>query len=110
MTEGRSCACGCGEKLPNGRRNRRFVSNAHRMRARRAESARNEQVDGYGHVVVADEGGQPLSSNGSMGRVRGGLEAWLKTREALPEVLVSSARVLADELDAASDSSPLWGR
>jgi hypothetical protein len=34
----------------------------------------------------------------------------LNTREDLPEVLVSSARVLADEVDAASDSSPLWGR
>ena len=102
MTEGRSCACGCGEKLPNGRRNRRFVSNAHRMRARRVKRAADE--------LVSDEGGRPRSSNGSMGRVRGGLEAWLNTREALPEVLVSSARVLADELDAASDSSPLWGR
>jgi hypothetical protein len=57
-----------------------------------------------------DEGGRPRSSNGSTGRVRGGLEAWLNTQEDLPEVLVSSARVLADELDAASDSSPLWGR
>jgi hypothetical protein len=43
MTDGRSCACGCGERLPNGRRNRRFVSNAQRMRAQRAEAAVNEQ-------------------------------------------------------------------
>src|SRR5512132_387690 len=112
MTDGRSCACGCGEKLPDGRRNRRFVSNAHRMRAHRSEAAVNEQV---ATDVAAGDGPARrrvggASSNGSMGRVRGGLEAWLNTREDLPEVLVASVRVLADELDAASDSSPLWGR
>jgi hypothetical protein len=47
------------------------------------------------------------------GRVRAGLEAWIAKRAViaeLPEVTVEAARVLADELDADPDASPLWGR
>jgi hypothetical protein len=107
----RLCGCGCGEAL-NGRKSERFVSESHRARAHRAKKAAEGQAEGAAatRVDAGDHAGQPAPSNGSMGRVRGGLEAWLNTREDLPEVLVASARVLADELDAASDSSPLWGR
>jgi hypothetical protein len=80
--------------------------------ALRSRRAAEEQVEGAvaTRVDAGNHAHHPAPSNGSMGRVRGGLEAWLNTREDLPEVLVASARVLADELDAASDSSPLWGR
>jgi hypothetical protein len=107
----RLCACGCGEVL-TGRRSQRYAGESHRMRALRSRQAAEEQVEGAvaTRVDVGDHADPPAPSNGSMGRVRVGLEAWLKTREGLPEVLVSAARVLADELDAASDSSPLWGR
>ena len=115
----RLCGCGCGEAL-NGRKSQRFVSESHRARAHRAKRPqkgkprahrmRVRRLKRAADELVSDEGGRSRSSNGSMGRVRGGLEAWLNTREDLPEVLVASARVLADELDAASDSSPLWGR
>lgn len=37
---GRPCACGCGETIPDGARSdRRYVSDAHRMRATRARDA-----------------------------------------------------------------------
>jgi hypothetical protein len=41
------------------------------------------------------------------------LEAWIEKRAVggdLPEVTVEAARVLADELDADTGASPLWGR
>jgi len=50
---------------------------------------------------------------GEPGRVRAGLEAWIEKRAVrsdLPEVTVAAARVLADELDADTSASPLWGR
>jgi hypothetical protein len=50
---------------------------------------------------------------GEPGRVRSGLESWLESRAGLgdlPEVTVEAARVLADELDADTGASPLWGR
>ena len=44
------------------------------------------------------------------GRARAGLEEWLAEFEELPGGIVAAARVLADEVDADSDNSPLWGR
>jgi hypothetical protein len=104
------CACGCGEKVPDSRQNRRYVSNAHRMRARRAKDAANDAID------RAPRRGRPADSpapsNGSMGRTRAGLEVWLARQETLelPELLVEAARSLADEVDREPEASPLWGR
>lgn len=102
MTEesDRFCECGCGEVL-SGRRSQRFVSPAHRMRARRAA-----RVSDPAEAAVV-----PPSGNGSRGSVRLGLEAWLAEQVVEPpEVLVAAARALADEVDADRDDSPLWGR
>jgi hypothetical protein len=80
---------GCGADLPvaNGRgRARVWCSERCRDRDRRR-----------GPKVVAN-------------RARAGLEAWIGTRTDVPSVLVESARVLADEVDARPGDSPLWGR
>jgi hypothetical protein len=108
MTE-RLCACGCGEAL-KGRRSQRFVSDAHRKRSRRAESAVNEQVkvEAAAGALPADRTAPP---NGSIGRTRAGLEVWLARQDVeLPEMLVEAARSLADEVDREPEASPLWGR
>jgi hypothetical protein len=63
------------------------------------------------HDVVAEDVGRPPPSNGSMGRTRAGLEAWIARQNVeLPEMLVAAARSLADEVDRDPDASPLWGR
>jgi hypothetical protein len=108
MTE-RLCACGCGETL-KGRLSQRFVSDAHRKRSRRAESAATEQIK-----IEAAAGAVPAvrgaPSNGSIGRTRAGLEVWLARQDVeLAEMLVEAARSLADEVDREPEASPLWGR
>ena len=100
----RQCECGCGEPL-KGTRARRFVDNAHRMRARKAKAAVEEQVKTELHDVHTTP-----SSNGSMGRTRAGLEVWISKQIDLPEMLVEAARSLADQVDRDPDRSPLWGR
>ena len=90
----RYCACGCGALL-NGAKQQRWATDACRKRAGRAAAAR-----------VAATARTELAS----GRVRAGLEQWLVDQPDLPEVTVAAAKVLADELDAATDASPLWGR
>jgi hypothetical protein len=108
MTE-RLCACGCGETL-KGRLSQQFVSDAHRKRSRRAESAAHEQVKG-GLDTVELPAARGAPPNGSMGRTRAGLEVWIAKQDVeLPEMLVESARSLADEVDSVPDASPLWGR
>src|SRR4249919_2933349 len=78
----RRCGCGCGAAL-HGRKSQRFVSESHRARAHRAKKAAEGQVTGAAatRVDAGDDAGQPAPSNGSMGRVRGGLEVWLNTPE-----------------------------
>jgi hypothetical protein len=80
---------GCGADLPaaNGRgRARLWCSEACRNKHRRR--------------------GPKVAAN----RARAGLEAWLEDQRDVPSVLVESARVLADEVDARPGDSPLWGR
>lgn len=101
----RECGCGCGIPL-DGPAQRRFVDDAHRKRAARRRAAGNGQKADVSKVADMAPAGGP-------GRVRVGLEAWVARRAVvsdLPEVTVEAARVLADELDADPDASPLWGR
>ena len=79
----------------NGSKQQRWATDACRKRAGRAAAAR----------VAATARTERAS-----GRVRAGLEQWLVDQPDLPEVTVAAAKVLADELDAATDASPLWGR
>jgi hypothetical protein len=99
----RECACGC-RILLDGSPQQRFVDDAHRKRAaRRRAIGKGHNPDAISDVLLT---GEP-------GRVRAGLEAWLEKRAVisdLPEVTVEAARVLADELDADTGASPLWGR
>jgi hypothetical protein len=103
----RECACGCGIPL-DGSPQRRFVDDAHRKRAARA-AGQNADTNGQKSDAFSDV--LPVREPG---RVRAGLESWLEKRAIiaadLPEVTVEAARVLADELDADSGASPLWGR
>src|SRR5215203_3665226 len=109
----RRCECGCGEAL-DGSPSKRFVDNAHRMRARRAENGAEGQVRGqFDEVDLVDEAvPPPPSSSGSMGRTRAGLEVWIAQQEGrdLPASVVEAARSLADQVDGDPDASPLWGR
>src|SRR5262249_31685778 len=97
----RTCECGCGTSLdPNGRK--RFVDNAHRMRAARngADAHTNAHIaDTTAHNAHTEPGTPPVDR----GRVRAGLETWLADQIALPEAVVEAARVLADELDDEPD-------
>jgi hypothetical protein len=79
----------------NGSQQQRWATDACRKRAGRAEASR---------VAAA------ARTERASGRVRAGLEQWLVGQPDLPEVTVAAARVLADELDADTDASPLWGR
>jgi hypothetical protein len=83
---------GCKEPLPahSGQgRGREWCSEACRSRSRR----------------------RGASGNGHVGRARAGLEMWAaKHAGEPPEVLLSAARQLADEVDREPQSSPLWGR
>ena len=90
----RYCDCGCQAPL-NGSPQQRWATDACRKRAGRAEAAR---------VATA------AWTERASGRVRAGLEQWLIDQPDLPAVTVEAARVLADELDADTDASPLWGR
>jgi hypothetical protein len=118
----RQCECGCGEPL-KGSRARRFVDNAHRMRARKTRVAAEKRIhspaadpsakkpaeEQMNTVIVQHEPSPP--PNGTMGRTRAGLEVWIARQELeLPESLVAAARSLADEVDREPDASPLWGR
>jgi hypothetical protein len=99
----RQCACGCGIPL-EGPSQQRFASDACRKRAARRRAKGNGQHPDT--IVDALPVREP-------GRVRAGLETWIAKRAViaeLPEVTVEAARVLADELDADPDASPLWGR
>jgi hypothetical protein len=75
----RQCECGYGEPL-KGTRARRFVDNAHRMRARKARIAAERRTEGDAAAgsLPAD---RPAPSNGSMGRTRAGLELALVNLE-----------------------------
>jgi hypothetical protein len=118
----RQCECGCGEPL-KGTRARRFVDNAHRMRARKARIAAGSRTGddaprgdssaplaGGGAAAGGIPADRPAPSNGSMGRTRAGLEVWISKQIDLPEMLVEAARSLADQVDRDPDRSPLWGR
>jgi hypothetical protein len=87
----------------------------------RAARRRIEQGNGQGKATVVTQvmtGGERDGALdrlpvGEQGRLRFGLEQWLEKRAGvgdLPEVTVEAARVLADELDADTGASPLWGR
>ena len=92
----------CGRELPDKAergRIREWCSDKCRMRAAR----RRSRLERNGATT---DGGPTVEP----GRVRCGLEAWLEDQDHLPCVTVAAARVLADELDADTGSSPLWGR
>lgn len=97
----RECGCGCGVSIV-GAPSKRFVDDAHRKRASR------QSDNGHATADVP-----PVRSDTPAlvrGRVRAGLEEWLADRPGLAGSVTSAARVLADQLDAAPDHSPLWGR
>jgi hypothetical protein len=80
------------------------------MRARKARIAAERRIEG---AAAADAlpAAREAPPNGSMGRIRAGLEAWVARQDVdLPEMLVAAARSLADEVDSVPDASPLWGR
>lgn len=111
--EERFCHCGCGEPL-DGAPTRRFVDDAHRKRAARARaSSPDTNPDtGLSDPDTDPDGafGPPAAPEMHPGRARAGLEEWLERIGELPAALVAHGRILADELDADPDNSPLHGR
>lgn len=107
----RFCECGCGEVL-NGSYRKRFLDDAHRMRAARSGNGHHGAPE-QRPEQEAEQGEQPEQLQPppvTPGRCREGLETWLTAVEGAPPALVEHARLLADEVDEQPHHSPLHGR
>ena len=98
----RRCHCGCGVALSGGPR-QRFASDACRKRAARNGTS-NPDIDADSDISYPD------TPDTVPGECRTGLDEWLAEVSDVPAALVAHCRMLADQLDADPDSSPLHGR
>jgi hypothetical protein len=90
----------CGGAFESARDDARYCSPACRKRGSRAGRVVRDQPPSPSKPPAPPTGGV----------LRRGLEDWLVERPGMPEAVVAQARVLADQLDAAPDDSPLHGR
>ena len=102
----RRCGCGCGETLSGGPR-QRFASDACRKRSARNGGA---EPDIYPDTNADNADSVPDTPDAEPGRCRAGLDEWLAEVSDVPAALVAHCRMLADEVDADPDNSPLHGR
>ena len=100
---------GCSGPLAG--RQRRFCSDRCRSRVRRSGRSNavvNAVEDGQGGRVVSLP--TPDTPDAVPGECRAGLDEWLAEVEDVPAALVAHCRMLADQVDADPDNSPLHGR